>query len=116
MTFRKWIAAAFASTITIALASIVVLLGALVPSQVVHASGGDCKWEGGSGAEGGHDYCFSEDCLGRGGLAYCTAGVGAAAGRPDSQVGPDKWTFSACDEAAAQMWRIAAWCTSAGGQ
>src|SRR6187401_734826 len=47
-------------------------LGALqlaMPSQMAHAAGGQCKWEGGSGVT---DDCKREDCIADGGKAECS--------------------------------------------
>ena len=94
----------------------------VVPYLSTHLSGqafaanGQCRWEGGAGVLGGFASCKAEDCLGDGGLAYCSAGVGAAAiPYDDSQVGPDKWTYGMCDEAGAYLGNIALWCRVAGG-
>lgn len=83
----------------------------------VNAANGQCRWEGGPGAAGGHAYCRAEDCIGQGGNAQCTKPVGAPAiPFTDAQVGPDKWAFHMCDEAPPHASAWANWCISAGGQ
>ena len=85
-------------------------------SPDAQAANGQCRWEGGPGADGGHSYCAMEDCIGTGGFAQCSRAEGAA--RSSSQephLGPDKWVYGACDHFAPHMANIALWCVSAGG-
>src|SRR4051812_6590094 len=70
--------------------------------QVAYASGGQCKWEGGNGADPvTHEprQCVVEDCKGNGGNAECNKGEGASS----VSTGPDGWVYSACPEAAASI-------------
>ncbi|HZF30318.1 MAG TPA: DUF6531 domain-containing protein, partial [Gammaproteobacteria bacterium] len=91
-------------------------LTTLVIAPTAHATGGQCKWEGGQGAAGGFGYCAAEDCIGNGGMAQCSAGVGAPApGYTDAQVGPDKWVYSMCDDSAAFVGHAVVWCQVTGG-
>jgi RHS repeat-associated protein len=93
------------------LALIVLVLFSVLRVEPAHAANGECKWEGGSGASGGHAYCAAEDCKGNGGQAQCSSGVGATT----PVTGPNGWTFDTCDEGAASMFSIATWCVAAGG-
>jgi len=94
--------------------TVALMLGsALAYSPTAHAANGQCKWEGGAGADGGSLYCATEDCIGDGGNALCTAGAGAASN--DSSLGPDKWLYGACEEVAGSTPRDAMWCAAAGG-
>jgi RHS repeat-associated protein len=91
----------------------VLVLFSMFHPHVAHAAGGQCKWEGGPGAGGGYGYCKAEDCLGSGGTAMCTAGVGAT--NDTWPVGPDSWVYMACPDSGPSIPLDAMWCGSAGG-
>lgn len=66
-------------------------LSALLLSNSAESANGQCRWEGGLGAEGGK----AKECVVSGGLAQCSAGTGAAPdGWNDSELGPEKWLYS----------------------
>jgi RHS repeat-associated protein len=85
----------------------------LMHATPAHAANGQCVWEGGLGKNGGFPYCAAEDCLGSGGTAMCSAGIGS--GASGNGTGPDKWTYSACEEVGPSIPRDARWCATAGG-
>ncbi len=84
-------------------------------SNTAFAANGQCRWEGGTGVLGGYDYCKAEDCLGNGGLARCTAGVGIPfASYSDTDVDANKWEYEMCD-GQGNMSTLAMWCSASGG-
>jgi RHS repeat-associated protein len=100
-----------------AVVTLVVSLGAAVvlPSPIAHAAGGQCKWEGGAGAPT-YQSCLVEDCVGRGGMAQCTRGVGAVqSGLTDAQVGPDKWVYGGVEDYYNPTFTNPYYCAAAGG-
>jgi RHS repeat-associated protein len=98
--------------------SAIALLGAVVLCALFHApaaraANGQCKWEGGAGKSNpAFAYCEAEDCIGNGGTAQCSKGVGSG----DDDLGPDKWKFNVCDERNPQIAIDARWCRAAGGE
>jgi RHS repeat-associated protein len=88
----------------------------LVASVPVSAFNGECRWEGGAGADGGYGYCAAEDCLGSGGLARCSRPE-PAADNPwlDPQVRADKWGYLMCEEGPNYTINFRHWCEAAGG-
>lgn len=112
-------APAFGTNVTLrrvvqSLAALVALsLLSLMNVTPAHAANGQCRWEGGQGANAGYDYCKAEDCLGEGGTAMCSDGVGA--GPAGDGTGPDKWKFGACEEVGPSIPRDARFCAAAGG-
>src|SRR5512138_1103224 len=87
----------------------------ILPAPSAQAAGSQCVWEGGSGASAGYAYCAAEDCVGRGGFAQCSAGVGAVPiPFTDSQVRMDKWIYVYDNTYSnAPVWAM--WCHAAGG-
>lgn len=91
-------------------------VGSVAMPTVALASGGQCLWEGGSGAAGGHPECKVEDCMGYGGFAECRdPEPGELPPLTASQLGPDYWIYNMCDEMPAHQSSNARWCTAAGG-
>jgi RHS repeat-associated protein len=86
----------------------------MVPLSTAQAAGGQCKWENGAGAPT-YPACSVEDCIGRGGKGRCSTGAGAVQNRPDAEVGPDKWVFSAHDDYYNPIFTNPYWCRAAGG-
>ena len=83
----------------------------MLHAPTAEAANGQCKWEGGPGAAGGYAYCKAEDCKGNGGLARCTAPVGAT----PAPLGAAGWAYHMCDEMPAHQSNNAKWCGAAGG-
>src|SRR5688572_29208130 len=96
------------------LVAVLVAVGTLVPAAPAQAANLQCKWEGGAG-EPTYPACSVEDCIGRGGKAMCSTGAGAVQNRPDAEVGPDKWVFSASDDYYNHIFTNPYWCRAAGG-
>lgn len=108
---RRWTRLVLAVFCTVACA-----LGSVFAPSVSHGANGQCRWEGGSGADGGHAYCAAEDCIGDGGFAQCTKATAAASGFDDSEVGPDKWANYMCDNLAPSIPKDRKWCEAADGE
>src|SRR5206468_6406857 len=89
-------------------------LAVILPARSAHAASGQCVWEGGPGHPT-YAYCKAGDCAGRGGVAECSAGVGAVlGGYTDSQVLLNKWIYSYNNDYTT-MPVVAMWCHAAGG-
>jgi RHS repeat-associated protein len=83
---------------------------------VTYAANGQCVWEGGPGAGGGHLYCKAEDCAGQGGLAQCTKPEGAPSlPYTDGELGPDNWAYGVCDDTGVYLGHLRLWCEVGGG-
>lgn len=67
---------------------------AVLPAQEARAAGGQCRWEGGSGAPT-YPACKQEDCQGHGGTAHCTEPI-PRSGTTDGAADKDGWTYNAC--------------------
>jgi hypothetical protein len=96
----------------------------MLGSADTHASGGQCKWEGGPGAQplgsqlsDPYAYCRDEDCVtsNKSGLAKCTQPLTAPATgvRPD-QVDENKWQYAYGSFDAPSVFDYAAWCGAVG--
>jgi RHS repeat-associated protein len=106
--------AALAGALPAGLLCLVGVLAVAIPVSPAQAANGQCRWEGGAGSPTAA-YCAAEDCVGRGGLAQCSAGVGAVlGGYTEEQSGPNKWIYSA-DNGYNNQPINAAWCNAAGG-
>jgi RHS repeat-associated protein len=89
--------------------------GNFATAPVAEAMNGQCKWENGPGYPT-YQSCRSEDCLGKGGLAICTAPeIRPPMGFNDSQTDGQKFGYSMCDVAGPSIPRIARWCAALGG-
>jgi RHS repeat-associated protein len=95
------------------------LVAALIISffrvDVSHASGGQCRWEGGAGHPT-FPSCRLEDCIGEGGLAQCTKPVFAPySNTAESKSDANRWRYGYCKMGGtmASDWNAA--CRAAGG-
>jgi RHS repeat-associated protein len=105
------------SVIRMGAALVLLAIASMGTPGTAQAANGQCRWEGGPGASGEtNKYCLMEDCAGMGGFARCTVAEGAAPSSTlDPELGPDKWTFDACDHEAPSAGLMASWCIRAGG-
>lgn len=83
--------------------------GLMVISGQLLASGGQCRWEGGTGASAS---CKIEDCARDGGSALCT---NPTVTEGDPQGDAQGFTYNMCDEAGPYISIDVRWCAAAGG-
>jgi RHS repeat-associated protein len=87
-------------------------VGVLMPATAM-SSGGQCKWEGGSGTS---ESCLNEDCLEDGGRAICTKPeIRPSAPGGDATSDGNKFSYGMCDVAGPSIPFIAAWCHAQDG-
>jgi len=77
-------------------------------SPHAEASGGQCRWEGGSGLT---PSCRAEDCPRDGGTALCTQ---VEIKKPDRGSNPEGYTYAVCDGSLYTSNDVK-WCVAAGG-
>lgn len=96
----------------------------LAPTQPSFAAGGDCRWEGGIGAQDNdsdgyfevNTACLLEDCIGDGGLAECTAPKLTYEPIVDSSTDGEGWNYKIClADQGAETPTAAIYCNGNGG-